>query len=48
MNADDNDKLWELLGKTRQPAVSPFFARNVLRAVRQEEEDGTVPAVFRG
>ena len=38
MNADDNDKLWELLGKTRQPAVSPFFARNVLRAVRQEQE----------
>ena len=38
MNMDDNDKLWELLGKTRQPTVSPFFARNVLRAVRQEEE----------
>ena len=38
MNTDDNDKLWELLGKTRQPPVSPFFARNVLRAVRQEEE----------
>jgi hypothetical protein len=38
MKADDNDKLWELLGKTRPPAVSPFFARNVLRAVRQEEE----------
>lgn len=35
---DDNDKLWELLGKTRSPAVSPFFARNVLRAVRQEED----------
>jgi hypothetical protein len=40
MNADDNDKLWKLLGKTRQPAVSPFFARNVLRAVRQEEQEG--------
>ena len=38
MKADDNDKLWELLGKTRPPAVSPFFARNVLRAVRQEAE----------
>jgi len=38
MNTDDNDKLWKLLGKTRQPTVSPFFARNVLRAVRQEEE----------
>lgn len=38
MNGDDNDKLWELLGKARPPAVSPFFSRNVLRAVRQEEE----------
>ena len=38
MKGDDNDKVWELLGKARQPAVSPFFARNVLRAVRQEED----------
>jgi len=50
MNADDNskhiardndkanDQLWELLGKARQPAVSPFFARNVLRAIRQESQ----------
>jgi hypothetical protein len=37
MKADDNDKLWELLGEARQPVVSPFFSRNVLRAVRQEE-----------
>ena len=36
---DDNDKLWELLGKTRQPEVSPFFSRNILRAVRQEEQE---------
>ena len=39
MNADDNDKLWELLGKTRQPSVSPFFSRNVLRAIRQEGQE---------
>jgi len=38
MNGDYNDKLWELLGKTRRPSVSPFFSRNVLRAVRQEAE----------
>jgi hypothetical protein len=37
MKPDDNDKLWELLGRTRPPEVSPFFARNVLRAVRLEE-----------
>jgi len=36
MKADDNDKLWDLLGKARPPTVSPFFSRNVLRAVRQE------------
>jgi hypothetical protein len=37
MNADDNDKLWKLLGNARQPDVSPFFSRNVLRTIRQEE-----------
>jgi hypothetical protein len=37
MTPDDNDKLWNLLGQARPPEVSPFFARNVLRAVRQEE-----------
>ena len=45
MNPDENDKLWQLLGKARQPAVSPFFARNVLRALREEE--GT-PGILRG
>ncbi len=40
MKPDEQDKLWELLGKTRQPSVSPFFARNVLRAVRQEVQEG--------
>jgi hypothetical protein len=38
MRLDDNDKLWELLGKSQRPAVSPFFARNVLRTVRQEAD----------
>jgi len=46
MNTDKNDKLWELLGKTRQPTVSPFFARNVLRAVRQEEDARPVRTFF--
>jgi hypothetical protein len=43
MKADDNDKLWELLGKTRPPAVSPFFSRNVLRAIRQEAPPLSLP-----
>ena len=38
---DDNDKLWELLGKSRRPTVSPFFSRNILRAVRQETQEAS-------
>src|SRR5437588_4290144 len=38
MNTDEHDDLWRLLGKAKQPAVSPFFARNVLRAVRVTEQ----------
>lgn len=35
MNRDDDQELWDLLGKSQTPAVSPFFARNVVRQVRQ-------------
>lgn len=31
----ENDALWNLLGQTSQPKVSPFFSRNVLRKIRQ-------------
>jgi len=40
MNSDEHDDLWRLLGKAREPRVSPFFARNVVRAVREESESG--------
>ena len=38
MNTEDNehDDLWRLLGKAKEPRVSPFFDRNVLRAIREE------------
>jgi hypothetical protein len=38
MNSEDNehDDLWRLLGKAKEPRVSPFFDRNVLRAIREE------------
>ena len=36
MNTDEHDDLWHLLGKAKVPAVSPFFSRNVLRALREE------------
>lgn len=36
MNHEEHDELWHLLGKARQPKPSPFFAANVMRAVRAE------------
>src|SRR5437763_137835 len=36
MRREDDDKLWDLLGQARTPAVSPFFARNVLRTLRSQ------------
>jgi hypothetical protein len=37
MNRDDDQQLWDLLGKTAEPQASPFFARNVLRVIRAEK-----------
>ena len=31
----ENDPLWDLLGKASRREPSPFFARNVLREIRQ-------------
>ena len=45
MNMDEHDELWELLGKAKKTEVSPFFARNVLRQVRNQK---TVANRFRG
>jgi hypothetical protein len=48
MNTEEHDDLWELLGKARQPAPSPFFSRNVLREVRglQQERRSLWAAFF--
>jgi hypothetical protein len=35
MKRDDDQELWDLLGKAAEPKISPFFARNVLREIRQ-------------
>jgi hypothetical protein len=40
MEPHDDKELWDFLGRLPQPALSPFFARNVLRKIRQE------PALF--
>lgn len=36
MNREDDQQLWDLLGKAAEPSVSPFFARNVTREIRQQ------------
>ena len=36
-DSPENDALWKLLGKASHREVSPFFARNVLREIRQTE-----------
>ena len=37
MNREDDHELWDLLGKSAQPSLSPFFARNVVREIRQQK-----------
>jgi len=42
MNREEDPQLWDLLGRSKGAAPSPFFSRNVVRAVRTEipERDG--------
>jgi hypothetical protein len=41
MNTEEHDDLWALLGKAKEIKVSPFFSRNVLRAIRESESEET-------
>ena len=36
MDREDDKQLWDILGRIPEPKLSPFFARNVARDVRQE------------
>ena len=36
MNREDDEKLWDLLGRVPKVEFSPFFARNVLRRIREQ------------
>jgi hypothetical protein len=36
MEPQDDKKLWDVLGRLPEPTLSPFFARNVLRKIRQK------------
>jgi anti-sigma factor RsiW len=35
MDREDDKQLWDILGRVPDPSLSPFFARNVVRSVRQ-------------
>jgi len=35
MKREDDQQLWDLLGQARPTEVSPFFARNLVRTIRQ-------------
>lgn len=39
MKTEEQDDLWDLLGRAKAPTPSPFFSRNVLRAIREEEQE---------
>jgi hypothetical protein len=36
MEPQDDKELWDVLGRLPEPTISPFFARNVLREIRQK------------
>jgi hypothetical protein len=38
MNRDEDPQLWDLLGQSRGPTPSPFFARNVVRTIRSQSQ----------
>jgi hypothetical protein len=37
MRREEDEKLWDLLGHSAEPEVSPFFSRNVLRKIREAQ-----------
>jgi hypothetical protein len=36
MNHDEQDQLWDLLGKAKEKKASPFFANKVMCAIRKD------------
>ena len=38
MKREDDQQLWDLLGRTRSVEVSSFFARNVIRRIRENPQ----------
>ncbi len=48
MEREDDQQLWDLMDSASPPEVSPFFARNVLRRVREEAAGSGGPARWLG
>ena len=46
MERADDPQLWDLLKHSKAPEPSPFFARDVLRAVRNEKTSPSVTATW--
>ncbi|MEO6054221.1 MAG: hypothetical protein ABIP97_09435 [Chthoniobacterales bacterium] len=40
-NQDNENRAWEMLEKGRQPNISPFFSRNVVREARKTKQGPT-------
>lgn len=40
MKREDDKQLWDLLGRNPAPKLSPFFARNIVRQIRQKQSPG--------
>jgi len=38
MKREDDQQLWDLLGRVQRVQLSPFFTRNILRKVRERPE----------
>lgn len=36
MKREEDQPLWDLLGRASRPELSPFFARNIVRRIREE------------
>ena len=41
MKREEDEKLWDLLGRATEPTASPFFARNVIRKLREAQGESS-------
>lgn len=47
-NEQEDDALWDLLGQARQTEASPYFARKVLRSVKEDRrQQPSLAAILR-